>query len=107
MGLIADGENAKKYFHSVPRAMLSFFQLVTVEGWPDIYEAATEDYPWFGGVIIFFIFFTNMLLLNLIVGVIVENTQVNFDCTILRWCSAPDLMALFDLLSTLDCDGRV
>lgn len=194
--LIADGEHAREYFHSVPRAMLSFFQLVTVEGWPDIYKAATDDYPWFGGVIIFFIFFTNMLLLNLIVGVIVENTleitrndeeeymhrekensaklgcieslkemfdvcdvdedgtldrflleellhylkagseeegdeddedgeqastmrasvakmlsnlntQVNFDCTILRWCSATDLMALFDLLSTLDVEGKV
>lgn len=33
-----------------------------------------QDYPLFGLVIITFIFFTNMLLLNLITGVIVENT---------------------------------
>merc|ERR1719316_1883005 len=54
--------------------MLSFFQLVTVEDWPIIYADTIEDYPWFGFVIICFIFFTNMLLLNLITGVIVENT---------------------------------
>jgi len=54
--------------------MITFFQLSTVEEWPTIYGETVADYPWFGAVIIAFIFFTNMLLLNLITGVIVENT---------------------------------
>lgn len=71
---VSEGEHSGKYFSSMGTSMLSFFQLVTVEDWPDIYADTVKDYPAFGFVIIMFIFFTNMLLLNLITGVIVENT---------------------------------
>lgn len=71
---IATGTKSKKYFGSMSKCMITFFQLSTVEDWPLIYEETTSEYPWFGVIIIAFIFFTNMLLLNLITGVIVENT---------------------------------
>merc|ERR1719316_1523354 len=62
-----------KHFSSVPISMLTLFQLVTLEGWPGIYEEASAGHPTMWIFFILFIFVANMVMLNMMTGVIVEN----------------------------------
>jgi voltage-gated sodium channel len=68
------------YFGTVPQSMFSLFCVMTLEGWPDM--ARTLIRPESGGFFstifffIFFVFFTNIFLLNLVTGVIVENVLI-------------------------------
>jgi hypothetical protein len=62
-----------KSFSSVPQSMFILFQLVTLEGWPGIYEEASEGHPAMWVFFILFIFVANMVMLNMMTGVIVEN----------------------------------
>lgn len=60
-------------FSSVPISMFTLFQLVTLEGWPGIYQEASKGHPAMWVFFILFIFVANMVMLNMMTGVIVEN----------------------------------
>eukprot|EP00746_Dinoflagellata_sp_MGD_P143834 gnl/MRDRNA2_/MRDRNA2_76617_c0_seq3.p1 gnl/MRDRNA2_/MRDRNA2_76617_c0~~gnl/MRDRNA2_/MRDRNA2_76617_c0_seq3.p1 ORF type:complete len:563 (+),score=100.78 gnl/MRDRNA2_/MRDRNA2_76617_c0_seq3:120-1691(+) len=67
-------EDLQIWFGTLPRSLLTFFQIITVEGWPEIARhcMATVD-PWLGLWFVLFLMLTNTVLLNLVTGVILEN----------------------------------
>ncbi|CAD7967679.1 unnamed protein product [Amoebophrya sp. A120] len=64
-----------EYFSSVPMAMLTLFQIVTLENWPDIVRTMMEETFWYGIFFVLFIVGTNFMIMNLFVGVLVEYIQ--------------------------------
>jgi voltage-gated sodium channel len=63
------------YFGSVPRSMLTLFQIMTLDGWSDyIVRHIVHKQPYMAVFFVFFLFLTTYGLMNIIVGVIVENT---------------------------------
>jgi len=76
-GLDTD-EYIQEMFGSVYRSLFTLFQLMTLEGWADVARECARGQPaikqvlWHG-VFIVFVMFTNLVLLNLVTGVILEN----------------------------------
>merc|ERR1719473_1034123 len=70
------GWDHKEYFGTVPRSMYTLFQVVTLENWADgIARHVISVKPLFGvAFFVLFLMFTTFGLMNLVVGVIVENT---------------------------------
>jgi voltage-gated sodium channel len=67
-------------FGSLPRAMLTLFEIVTLEGWVDVMGKQLEGAtPWqqFGAVFYFlsFILSGTMIMLNLLIGVIMKSME--------------------------------
>jgi len=63
------------FFGTVPRSMLTFFQICTLDKWSEnIVRHVKVKQPGMELFFVFFIIFTTFGLLNLVVGVIVENT---------------------------------
>jgi len=72
-----DGEEwpVHVYFGTVPRSMFTLFQILTLDSWADyIVRHIVHRQPWMAAFFIFFLFMTTFGLMNIIVGVIVENT---------------------------------
>jgi len=69
------GWDHEEYFGTVPRSMYTLFQVLTLENWADgVARHVLSKMP---GMVIFFVLFlmfTTFGLMNLVVGVIVENT---------------------------------
>merc|ERR1719191_860556 len=65
------------YFGTVPQSMFSLFCVMTLEGWPDMVRTTmhrSSGGAWYMSFFfVGFIFFTNIFLLNVVSGVIVEN----------------------------------
>jgi voltage-gated sodium channel len=70
---------APEAFGTLPRAMLTLFQIVTLEGWADILADVLEARPLppLGTVAYFvsFILLGTMIILNLLIGVIMNGMQ--------------------------------
>jgi len=65
----------KQYFGTVFRSMFTLFQVLTLDGWcDDIVRHVVYRQPVMGGFFIFFIILTSFGLMNVVVGIIVENT---------------------------------
>lgn len=69
-----DEDNAV-FFGSVGSALFTHFKEVTPEGWPGIADASMKLSPLWGVYWIFLIMVTNMPLLNLVTGVVVEKVH--------------------------------
>lgn len=63
----------KVWFGTVPRTLLTLFQFVTLENWPNIAREAFDQSPLLVLFIIAFIMFTNIMLLNTVASIVVEN----------------------------------
>lgn len=113
-----DGEEwpHQVYFGTVPRSMLSLFQILTLDSWCDyIVRHIVHRQPYMAPVFIFFLFITTFGLMNIIVGVIVENTlgaasiseaRMERDQEKYRKRILQDLHVLFQLSDT-DGSGRI
>jgi len=71
-------EYIQEMFGSMYRSLFTLFQLMTLEGWADVARECTRGQPAFKQVLwhavfIVFVMFTNLVLLNLVTGVILEN----------------------------------
>lgn len=63
------------YFGTVPRSMFTLFQICTLDNWSEnIARHVKKQQPGMEWLFVTFIIFTTFGLLNLVVGVIVENT---------------------------------
>lgn len=63
------------YFGTVPRSMFTLFQICTLDNWSEsIARHVKKEQPGMEWLFVAFISFTTFGLLNLVVGVIVENT---------------------------------
>lgn len=61
------------WFGTMPRSLFTLFQLMTLEGWPDIARITLDDNPWLTMFYVCFIMLTNVTLLNTVAGVLTEN----------------------------------
>jgi len=69
-------EKAQLYFGSMFKSMFTLFQIATLEGWNEVArDMMAEDAVgfWVSIVFVVFLMFTNLTLLNLVTGVILEN----------------------------------
>jgi voltage-gated sodium channel len=68
------GDLAPSYFGSLSVAVLTLFQIVTLEGWVEILNELKIEFPLAGpAFLISFIVFGTMIVLNLFIGVIVNS----------------------------------
>ena len=58
-------------FHSIENSFFSLFQLMTLEGWPDLVSSVMVKYPYAWLVFIPFMLITSYVFLNLVIGIIV------------------------------------
>jgi len=70
---LKDDPNIEEWFGSLARSLFTLFQLMTLEGWPDIARATLETSPWLTIFYVTFIVVTNITLLNTVAGVLTEN----------------------------------
>lgn len=56
-------------------ALLTLFQLVTLEGWVDIMEKAMELHPWSWVYFISFVLIGTFVMLNLFIAVVINNLE--------------------------------
>lgn len=70
-------------FRSIPASLFSLFQLMTLEGWPDLTREVMVNHPWAWVVFVPFMLFSSYIFLNLVVGIIVSTMQeMHEDATI-------------------------
>eukprot|EP00397_Hematodinium_sp_SG-2012_P001168 GEMP01001169.1.p1 GENE.GEMP01001169.1~~GEMP01001169.1.p1 ORF type:complete len:1624 (+),score=210.31 GEMP01001169.1:37-4908(+) len=67
-----DNADLQSMWGTVPRAMFTLFIVMTGEGWNDITTRTMEVFPHIWMFFIPFVVFTNIIIMNLIVGVVVD-----------------------------------
>merc|ERR1719420_345918 len=70
--MVGSDEEVNKYFGTLSRAIYSHFCMVTLENWPNIANAAMQQNGLWAFYFVFMIALTNVALVNLMVGCIVE-----------------------------------
>lgn len=61
------------YFGSVGASLFTLFQMMTLENWSTVAREAMRTQNWTAVFFVIFVLFTNLVLLNLVTGVILEN----------------------------------
>ena len=74
IGIQLFGQQAPAHFGSLPTAMLSLFQMITLDAWSDLFHAVNRFAP-MASVLYFlsFILLGTMIMLNLFIGVIMSS----------------------------------
>jgi voltage-gated sodium channel len=73
--IISGGWDHEEYFGTVPKSMYTLFQVLTLENWADgIARHVMSQQPEMVLFFIPFLMFTSFGIMNLVIGVIVENT---------------------------------
>lgn len=67
------------FFGSIGASMYTLFQIMTLEGWPDIANPTIALFPWAWIYFIIFIISTSFAVLNLFVGIIVDAMDIIHD----------------------------
>ena len=75
MGAKLFGGTHPQYFGDLGISLLTLFQVLTVEGWPDIQRSIMEQHPLAWMFFVPFLLVSTFVILNLFVGVIVESMQ--------------------------------
>lgn len=72
LGIVIFGHNDPEHFGNLGRALLTLFQIITLEGWVEIMDAQPQ---WIGTYLYFitFILSGTMIILNLFIGVILNS----------------------------------
>jgi voltage-gated sodium channel len=71
-GVFFFGATAPDHFGSLPAALFSLFQLITMEDWPDLYATVAEHAQLATAYFVSFILVGTMIMLNLVIGIIVQ-----------------------------------
>ncbi|WP_207385987.1 ion transporter [Legionella gresilensis] len=69
------GQNFPEYFGSLQASLFSLFQIMTMEGWPDIVRKVMEIYPYAWIFFVTYILIATFSVLNLFIAVIVDAMQ--------------------------------
>merc|ERR1719252_411221 len=67
--------NPYQQFGTIPRAMYTLFCVVILAEWMELGRALVEYQPWMIFFFLIFIIFTTFGVMNVIIGVIVDNTM--------------------------------
>lgn len=69
----------QEMFGSMGNTMLTLFQVMTLEDWPDVANPTIELFPWAWIYFVVFIVVTSFAILNLFVGIIVDAMDIIHD----------------------------
>jgi len=62
-------------FNTVPRSMFTLFTIMTLEGWPDIVNDLIDVHNGYGVMFVLYVLLTHFLMVNLLIGVILDQIQ--------------------------------
>lgn len=71
------GERDEEHWGSLGAALLTLFQMVTLEGWVEVMEAASEATPWAWIYFVSFILIGTFVVLNLFIAVVINNLEAS------------------------------
>jgi voltage-gated sodium channel len=69
------GASDPQRFGDLGNSLLTMFQILTLEGWPDIMRATLETHPYAWLFFVPFVLIATFAILNLVVAVIVDSMQ--------------------------------
>lgn len=69
------GTTHPEYFGTLHTALFTHFQIMTLEGWPDIVKSVIASHPWSWAYFILYILLATYMALNLFIAVIVDSIQ--------------------------------
>ena len=84
------GEVSPQFFGSLHISFLTLFQIATLEGWPDILSKISKTSPKAWIYMLSFILMGTFVVLNLVVGVMVNNLQATANTTPEKSIQQPD-----------------
>lgn len=67
-------EQISDWFGDVPKSFFTAFQVLTLEGWPDIARHVLDQQPWQVIPFVLFVMITSWGVLNLVTAIVVEKT---------------------------------
>ena len=67
----------EEHWGTLGAALLTLFQMVTLEGWVEVMEAATEDMPWAWVYFVTFIMIGTFIVLNLFIAIVINNLEAS------------------------------
>ncbi len=76
------GEKFPDFFGTIGASAFTLFQVMTLEGWPDLSRPVIEAFPWAWAFFVIFILVSSFTILNLFIGIIVEAMQSEHDADI-------------------------
>jgi len=69
------GDEDPARWGNIGEAMLTLFNVLTLEGWPDIFAAAREQTPWAVPYMLSFILLGTFIVLNLVIGIVLTSME--------------------------------
>ena len=69
------GDEDPERWGNIGEAMLTLFNVLTLEGWPDIFAAAREQTPWAVPYMLSFILLGTFIVLNLVIGIVLTSME--------------------------------
>lgn len=70
-------ENDAEKWGTLGRALLTLFQIVTLEGWVEVMDTALEAHPWAWVYFISFVLIGTFVMLNLFIAVVINNLEAS------------------------------
>jgi len=70
-------QHDEEHWGSLGQAMLTLFQLVTLEGWVDVMDTAMEVHPWAWVYFVSFVLIGTFVMLNLFIAVVINNLEAS------------------------------
>ena len=75
VGWLAFGDHDPRRFGDVGKALLTLFQLLTIEGWNEVLETAQERSRWAWVYFVSFILVGSFLVLNLVIAIVLNSVE--------------------------------
>ena len=66
-----------EHWGTLGAALLTLFQMVTLEGWVDVMDTAMEAYPWSWLYFVSFVMIGTFVMLNLFIAVVINNLEAS------------------------------
>ena len=67
----------EEHWGTLGAALLTLFQMVTLEGWVDVMDAAMDDLPWAWVYFVTFIMIGTFIVLNLFIAIVINNLETS------------------------------
>jgi voltage-gated sodium channel len=75
LGWILFSDIDPAHWRNIGRALLTMFQLVTVEGWYEVQDAALAAEPWAWVYFVSFVIISAFVLFNMVIGVVINSME--------------------------------
>lgn len=98
LGTLLFSRTAPQYFDNIGEGMLTLFELLTLEGWNDIFADLREASPWGLVYTLAFVICGTFVVVNFVVGVIVTSLEDAYEAQ--RGVSEDDVMSVLRGMET-------